>query len=236
MWRPMSLFMLLRFLLCVWKVRIPYRKGVSWGMCSLLITTSKKYYIIIFTRTVREAFQRNIRQKQNLNLICFVSFKNQNWEMYCLLQPFWPVTTIVFGIFRLGQISHTISLGSRGIEGGVRENDAYCFLLRMAHFLIFIHNGGIWKGIIQPRMVFIFLVTKVFQKGTMFRWVTVQLSHEMLRHAMVSDKPGGLSVHPPTSPGKLNWQHSKNHLLAILVTSIDLDAIFIAVPVEHYTI
>ena len=53
---------------------------------------------------------------------------------------------------------------------------------------------------------------------------------------MVSDKPGGLSVHPPTSPGKLNWQHSKNHLLAILVTSIDLDAIFIAVPVEHYTI
>ena len=231
MWRPMSLFMLLPFLLCMWKVRIPYRKGVSWGMCSLLITTSKKYYIIIFTRTVREAFQRNIRQKQNLNLICFVSFKNQNWEMYCLLQPFWPVMTIVFGIFRLGQISHTISLGSRGIEGGVRENDAYCFLLRMAHFLIFIHNGGIWKGIIQPR-----LVTKVFQKGTVFKWVTVQLSHEMLRHAMVSDKPGGLSVHPPTSPGKLNWQHSKNHLLAILFTSIDLDAIFIAVPVEHYTI
>ena len=152
MWRPMSLFMLVRFLLCVWKVRIPYRKGMSWGMCSLLITTSKKYYIIIFTRTVREAFQRNIRQKQNLNLICFVSFKNQNWEMYCLLQPFWPVTTIVFGIFRLGQISHTISLGSRGIEGGVRENDAYCFVLRMAHFLIFIHNGGIWKGTIQPRL------------------------------------------------------------------------------------
>ena len=72
--------------------------------------------------------------------------------MYCLLQPFWPVTTIVFGIFRLGQISHTISLGSRGIEGGVRENDAYCFVLRMAHFLIFIHNGGIWKGTIQPRL------------------------------------------------------------------------------------
>ena len=109
----------------------------------------KKYYIMIFTRTVREAFQRNIRQKQNLNLICFVSFKNQNWEMYCLLQPFWPVMTIVFGIFRLGQISHTISLGSRGIEGGVRENDAYCFVLRMAHFLIFIHNGGIWKGTVD---------------------------------------------------------------------------------------
>ena len=53
---------------------------------------------------------------------------------------------------------------------------------------------------------------------------------------MVSDKPGGLSVQQPTPPGKLHWQHSKNHLLAILVRSIDLDAIFIAVAVEHYTI
>ena len=87
------------------------------------------------------------------------------------------------------------------------------------------------------KMVLIFLVTKVFQKGAMFKWVTVfKLSNEMLRHAMVSDKPGGLSVQPPTPPGKLNWQHSKNHLLAILVRSIDLDAIFIAVPVEHYAI
>ena len=62
-------------------------------------------------------------------------------------------------------------LGSRGIGGRVRENNAYCFLLRMAHLLIFIHNGGIGKGTIQPRlkMVLIFLVTKVFQKGTMFK-------------------------------------------------------------------
>ena len=53
----------------------------------------------------------------------------------------------------------------------MRENNAYCFLLRMAHLLIFIHNGGIGKGTIQPRlkMVLIFLVTKVFQKGTMFK-------------------------------------------------------------------
>ena len=56
MWWPMSLFILLRFLLCVWKV-IPYRKG----------------------------FKCNMRQKQNWNVICFVSFKNQNWELYCLL-------------------------------------------------------------------------------------------------------------------------------------------------------
>ena len=40
MCRPLSLFILLRFLLSVWKV-IPYRKGMSCGMCSLKITTSK---------------------------------------------------------------------------------------------------------------------------------------------------------------------------------------------------
>ena len=34
MWRPVSPFILLRLLLCVWKV-IPYRKGMSWGICSL---------------------------------------------------------------------------------------------------------------------------------------------------------------------------------------------------------
>ena len=34
MWRLMSLFMLLRFLLCVWRV-IPYRKGMSSGMWTL---------------------------------------------------------------------------------------------------------------------------------------------------------------------------------------------------------
>ena len=55
---------------------------------------------------------------------------------------------------------------------------------------------------------------------------------------MVSEniKPGGLRVQPPTPPGKLHRQHSKNRLLTILVRSIDLDAIFIAVAVEHYTI
>ena len=44
--------------------------------------------------------------------------------------------------FWLGQISPTI-FWEAGIGGGVRENNAYCFLLRMAHLLIFIHNGGI---------------------------------------------------------------------------------------------
>ena len=28
---------------------------------------------------------KTIRQKQNRDVICFVSFKNKNWEKYCLL-------------------------------------------------------------------------------------------------------------------------------------------------------
>ena len=50
------------------------------------------------------------------------------------------------------------------------QNNAYCFLLRMADvLLIFIHNGGInEKAPYSPDLVLIFLVTKLFQKGTMF--------------------------------------------------------------------
>ena len=40
----------------------------------------------------------------------------------------------------------------------------------------------------------------------------------MLRHAMVSDKPGGLSVQQPPPPGKLAAQ--MNRLLAILVVKV----------------
>ena len=141
MWRQMFLFILLRFLPCVWKV-IPYRKGMSWGMCSLQISKSKKYYIYSLGQLER-LYNAISDKNKNLNLICFVSLKNQNWEMYCLL--FWN--------FRLGQISHTIFGGA---EAWLREEcvkkNAYCFLLKMAHFLIFIHNGGIWKGTIQPRL------------------------------------------------------------------------------------
>ena len=40
----------------------------------------------------------------------------------------------------------------------------------MANLFIFIHNGGIEKLLYSPhlKMVLSFLVTKVFQKGTMF--------------------------------------------------------------------
>ena len=65
------------------------------------------------------------------------------------------------------------TLGGRGLGGGLRENDAYRFLLRGANLLIFIHNGGILNVTIQPdlKMVLIFfvIITKVFQKLTMFK-------------------------------------------------------------------
>ena len=35
-----------------------------------------------------KGLERNIRQKENLNLVCFVSFKNQNGKMYRLLTAF----------------------------------------------------------------------------------------------------------------------------------------------------
>ena len=45
--------------------------------------------------------------------------------------------------------------------------------------------------------------------------VTVELSHEMLRNAMVNDKPGGLSVQPPPPPGE--WAAQLKSPLPILV-------------------
>ena len=47
-----------------------------------------------------------------------------------------------FWNFRLGHINHVklsrYILRGRGIGGGVRENTAYCFLLRIANLLTFI--------------------------------------------------------------------------------------------------
>ena len=70
--------------------------------------------------------------------------------MYCLLTAFSePQNDNILWNFWLGQISHVILshfiLGGRRIGGGVHENNAYCFLLRMANLLTFIHNGGIRK-------------------------------------------------------------------------------------------
>ena len=58
--------------------------------------------------------------------------------------------------------------------------------------LVFIHNGE--KLLYTPdlKMVLIFLVTKVFQKGTMVKWLYVSLSHEILGDVILGD-PGAVS-------------------------------------------
>ena len=52
------------------------------------------------------------------------------------------------------------------------------------------------------KMVLIFLLRKSFEYNV--QRVTVELPHEMLRHAMVSDMPGGLvcSQHLPQENGQ----------------------------------
>ena len=52
----------------------------------------------------------------------------------------------------------------------MRENDAYCFLLTMAHLLIFIHTV-LYSLFLKT--AFIFLVTKLSQKGAKLNCVTV---------------------------------------------------------------
>ena len=82
----------------------------------------------------------------------------------------------------------------------MRENNGYCFLLLiewltclMVEFDNILHSRDL-------KMVLIFLVAKVFKKGTIRTQMSkcLTLTHEMLCHAIVSDKPGGLSVcsHP----------------------------------------
>ena len=98
-----------------------------------------------------------------------------NWKSLGHLDP---RKTLIFGIS--GYYSHVILshfiLRGTVIGRGVRENNAFCFLLRMSNLLTgayFFLNGGMWKVTAQFKNVLIFLVTKVFQKVTMFRWVYV---------------------------------------------------------------
>ena len=77
---------------------------------------------------------KGFRQKQNLNFNCFLSFKNQILEIYCLACSLVKLATL---------FCHTIFWGAEGFEGGLCENKANRFLLRMANLLIFIDNGGI---------------------------------------------------------------------------------------------
>ena len=68
-------------------------------------------------------------------------------------------------------VSYIRVLGDRGIgEECVKIMQIVSCLELMTYLFIFIHNGGILKLLYSPhlKMVLIFFVTKVFQKGTMF--------------------------------------------------------------------
>ena len=103
-------------------------------------------------------------------------------------------------------------MGDRGTGGGVREKKyGHCFLLRvftsyfysliMVEFEKVLYSGDL-------KMVLIFLVTIGLPKEYNVQISKcLTLTHEMLCHAIVSDKPGGLSVcsHPLNQE---NWQYS----------------------------
>ena len=55
------------------KIHSLQERNVLWSVLIVDQHVKKVLYKIIFTRTVRKALC-NIRQKQNLNFICFVSF------------------------------------------------------------------------------------------------------------------------------------------------------------------
>ena len=88
----------------------------------------------------------------------------------------------------------------------------------MRSLLIYIHNGGIWEATVQPRlkMRLIFLVTKVFQKGTMFKWLYDSLYVRQWSVMRLCDGPSVCS-HPLPSEKMALWQPSQIRLSAILV-------------------
>ena len=145
--------------------------------CTFSDNLSRNSCIHILTRTVRKAPQCNIRQKQDLNfyLLCYC-IKNQNWEMYCLLlQRFMTCRTIIFGISGLVKLVTLYILfrggGAEGLgEGSVKITLIVSCLEWLTRLFLFI-MVKFEKVIYSPNltMVLIFLVTKVFQKGAMFK-------------------------------------------------------------------
>ena len=98
--------------------------------------------------------------------------------MYCLLLTAAVLTLNDhnFWNFRLGQINLTIFWGAEGLdlEGFVKLKRIFSCLEWLNCLFLFI-MVEFEKVLYSPdlKMVLIFLVTKVFQKGTMFKWVTV---------------------------------------------------------------
>ena len=203
---------LLIFLIAILALRVKGhslqdRNVLGRGMCSLQITMHVKKniikkYIDLLTRTVRKASKCSIRQKQNLNLICFVSIKNQNWEMYCLLlTAFYDPQNNNFWKSRLGQIGHTLPiLLQRDGEGCVKITLIVSCLEWLIRLFLFIM---VEFEKVQHRLTndTHFSCHESFPKGQNVQMSKcfIKLSHEMLYHAMVSENPCGLSMcsHPP---------------------------------------
>ena len=85
MWWPMSLFILVQFLLCVWNI-IPSRKGMSREMCLFYTTTSKKnIYIYIYSLASEYIGQLE-------KLYCQTQKTMATRKISGMLTVYWPIT------------------------------------------------------------------------------------------------------------------------------------------------
>ena len=94
----------------------------------------------------------------------------------------------------------TIFWGAEGLGEGCVKIALIVSFLEWLTCLLFFITVEFEKLLFSPdlKMLLIFLVTKIFQKGTMFKWVYVLLSHEMLCQVMTSS-PRKNCLHKPHS-------------------------------------
>ena len=110
-------------------------------------------------------------------------------------------------------------LGGRGIEGGV-VICSYLEWLTCLFLLLMVEFKSYYTA--RQKVVLIFLVTKVFQKVTVFKWI-IFMFHSHMRFYVTQWSGirfyGSLIVCNRPLPLKkvTPWQPSENHLLAILV-------------------
>ena len=153
--------------------------------------------------------------------------------MYCLLtvQPTLSCfmtcrTTTIFGISAQVKLvrlyCHNILLGGRGIGGGVREDNGYCFLLRMVTSLFLFIMVAFENLLYIPdsKMVLTFFLLRKCSKRA-------QCSNEFMFNSRsrfyvtqwsATRLCGGLNVGSHPSPRNNSpWQPSYNCLTSILV-------------------
>ena len=130
----------------------------------------KKYMIYSLTQLKR--LYNAISDKKNLNLICFVSFKEPELRNVLLVINFVLTRNDnIFWNFRLAQISHTIFWGAEGLGEGCLKIILIvsCLEWLTCLFLFIMVESEKELYSLYLKMVLIFLVTKVFRKGTMFK-------------------------------------------------------------------